>query len=86
MSPAGDKTGGDSAMFAQLFNELNLDDLSTDPADYDKAAEVLNTLAVYARDKGRAMKARAEGDVALATLIERRLDALYSALPESAKW
>lgn len=68
------------------FEVPNLDGLSTDPAELLGAAVVLETLSAYARHKARAMQARFKGDVTEALAYEAWCEALYSGLPEWARW
>ena len=63
-----------------------LDCLSTEPADYLVAADVLSLWSAYAFAKGRAMRLRAEGDVEAALAFERNADATYRKLPVWARW
>ncbi len=69
-----------------FFEPINLDDLSTDPADYKEADRVLERLAVYCATKAQAMRHRTDGNTSLALIFEARLEAQYNALPEWARW
>jgi hypothetical protein len=69
-----------------MFETPNLDGLSIDADDLDKAAEVLETLARYARRKAKAMRARLSGDVNTALRHEATMERLYETLPEWARW
>jgi hypothetical protein len=69
-----------------LFDAPNLDGLSIDPADLDRAADVFRLLASYAQAKAQAMRLRLAGDVNQAVAMERYCDAEYKRLPEWARW
>jgi hypothetical protein len=69
-----------------LFDVPNLDDLSVDPDDYDRAAAVMATLADYSKTKARAVRARAAGLIDTAILRERECEAIYQRLPGWARW
>ena len=72
-----------------LFGEHgapNLDDLSVDPMDLEIAMNVFRKLAEYARMKNLAMRQRLLGKVQAALMCEQRLQDLYEALPEWARW
>jgi hypothetical protein len=71
---------------AALFESPNLDGLSMDPADYDRAEQVLRQLAGYCNAKAQAMRLRLAGDVNRALAVERYADGLYQQLPQWAKW
>lgn len=69
-----------------LFDVPNLDDLSIDPADLHKAAEMFGRLAAYADMKARAMELRTQGDVEAALCFERNCETTYKRLPAWARW
>lgn len=72
-----------------LFGEdgaPNLDGLSIDPNDLDKAARVLRILSRYATLKAQAMRARSVGMIPQALDLERDLESLYQRLPQWARW
>lgn len=69
-----------------MFNAINLDDLSIDPMDFRVAACVLRQLAEYAELRACALEERLAGRVREATDLDRRLDSMYTALPEWARW
>ncbi|HVL15828.1 MAG TPA: hypothetical protein VM529_24870 [Gemmata sp.] len=69
-----------------LFEAINLDALSNDAPDYDEAAKVLGQYAAYCDMKARAVRLRAIGDVEAAQAHERNAEAIYSRLPQWAKW
>jgi hypothetical protein len=69
-----------------LFDVPNLDDLSIDPADYDRAAQVFDALARYASLKASAMRTRLAGRINPALRMEERLEEIYASLPEWARW
>jgi hypothetical protein len=69
-----------------MFEVPNLDDLSTDAADYNEAFKVFALLAQYAALKHCAMLARQGGNVAGALENEKTTQTVYGALPEWARW
>jgi hypothetical protein len=68
------------------FRSINLDNLTTEPADLNRLAQVLDQLARYARDKARAMRGRLEGNVSEALVYEQWCERIYSRLPMWAQW
>lgn len=69
-----------------MFNAINMDTLTSDPAKLDDAAKVLRQLADYADAKADAMRCRMVGDAPTAVKLERTLERRYGRLPEWAKW
>jgi hypothetical protein len=47
---------------------------------------VLASLATYAEEKAEVIEQRARGDVAVALLREKQLEAIYGTLPRWARW
>jgi hypothetical protein len=64
----------------------NLDHLSYDPADYVAAARIFELYAKYCALKAESMTLRLAGNVAEALKVERKTDAIFHLLPESATW
>ncbi len=69
-----------------LFEAINLDDLSVDPADLTSVSITFTTLARYARLKADAMRHRGYGNIGVALILERDLERTYAMLPEWARW
>jgi hypothetical protein len=69
-----------------LFDVPNLDDLSIDPVNYDKAGMVLTLLAIYCRHQATAMRARRAGQIHAAEMSERACEETYQQLPGWARW
>jgi hypothetical protein len=83
---AGDELIDLSSDTDALFDAPNLDGLSIDPADYDRAEQVFRQLAGYCNAKAQAMRLRLGGDVNRALAVERYADGLYEQLPVWAQW
>jgi hypothetical protein len=70
----------------KLFDVPNLDKLSTDPEDYDRAALVLRVLSHYAEQKASALRRRTAGAPSKALAAEKVMELLYNDLPDWARW
>lgn len=69
-----------------MFDVPNLDGLSVDPADLDKAAKVFKLLRKYAKCKAAAMRQRLIGNINEALRHEHNCEVVYNDLPEWARW
>lgn len=69
-----------------MFDPINLDALSIDPADLDNAAIVFDKLRQYASNKATAMRYRMAGEIGPAMHRERLCERIYNELPEWARW
>jgi hypothetical protein len=68
------------------FDVPNLDDASTEYADYDRLTGVLKLLAEYSENKALAMYSRRVSADQQALALEARNDRIYQQLPEWARW
>lgn len=64
----------------------NLDGLSTEPADYLALAQTMLLVSWYLEGKAKAMALRLKGDVNAAVAAEDKIERIYKALPEWARW
>lgn len=69
-----------------MFDPINLDALTIDPAELRDVANTLYVLSTYANRKADAMECRAKGHIAQAIDHERVCERLYSKLPQWARW
>lgn len=69
-----------------MFDPINLDSLTTNPKDLRVLAEVLTSLALYAKHRAHAIDARRQGYLATAQTAQRNANAVYAILPEWAQW
>jgi hypothetical protein len=65
---------------------LNLDDFSVHPDDYNDLAAKLASLADYCYLKSSAIAFRLMGKIASAQEAERKMQAIYEDLPENWRW
>ena len=83
-----------------LFEPINLDDIGSDPEDFERASHVLSLLAAYADSKARAARWRtgtgtasggkahgpAKPDIECAISAEKCAEATYRRVPIWARW
>lgn len=68
-----------------MFDPPNLDGIDN-PKELEAIAQVLHTLAFYARKKATAIRTRLSGEINIALKSEKNCDRLYNKLPQWARW
>jgi hypothetical protein len=69
-----------------MFEPINLDCITDDPAELQELAAALAYLSNYARLRAKAVHARRQGHIKTAKTAEERAQAIYVLLPEWARW